>query len=415
MYANRLVLASFLVLFAVPGVTSSFGQTEPRRIVLFIGDGVGASYWTAAVYEQADLAVREFRVAGLVDTRAATDDVTDSAASATAFATGVRTYNGAIGVDVEGDSLRTVLDLAKQRGMSTGLVATSSITHATPAAFAAHVPDRIMQYEIARQIADSDVDVLLGGGRQFFDPARRQDSLDLLARLSNGHVLISSPEELERLDKTVTPRLVGLFADNHMPKAADRRPALADMTKAALGVLHRDPEGFFLMVEASQPDWRGHGNEPLSEIVSEMLDFDRAIGVALEYQRDHPETLIVVVSDHETGGLAIQTERDSVALTDAAGALNSAAAGLADVRAMVSASDAPTVDSTQVLLSRTVELLARQAAAAGDKVSRVARYTTGYHTAQMVPLFASGPGAEKFSGIIANDQVGRLLMQELSR
>lgn len=361
-----------LLLMAAP-LGAQSRRPAPTRMILFIGDGVGASYWTAALFAADHLAVEEFPVLGLVDTRASDRKVTDSAASATAFASGIHTYNGAIGVAPDSTPVETVLEMAAARGMATGLVATSRITHATPAAFAAHVPNRLNEWEIARQMAEHDVTVLLGGGRAMFSAEYRPDTTDLLLPvMARYSAYVETPEQLRALNPDTVPALFGLFTISHMPAAITkqpvdtaagappdsawmptRSPTLPEMTRAALRVLTRDPDGFFLMVEASQPDWRGHGNEPLETIVAEMLDFDGAIREALEYQQRHPETLIVVVADHETGGLAIQA------------------------------------DSTGAL---------------------VAAYTTIGHTAQLVPLFAKGPGAERFAGIRRVDTVGQFLI-----
>jgi alkaline phosphatase len=329
----------------------------PGKVILFIGDGAGVSYWTLARFASEDLAINEFRVVGLVDTRASNARITDSAAAATAYACGVRTYNGAIGVDPDTVSVPTVLEQARDRGWATGLVATSSVTHATPASFAAHVPLREMEFEIARQMVESGVDVLLGGGRRWFSARTRPDGADLVGRLSRTHTAAMDVDQLRSVDLESTNRLFGLFAADGMPPATRRTPALPDMTRAAIEVLDHDEDGFFLMVEGSQPDWRGHDHEPVQAVTAEMLDFDRAIGVGLDYQRRHPETLIVVVADHETGGLAVQLANDSL---------------------------------------------------------RVA-YTTDGHTAQMIPLFASGPSAERFGGIIDNWRVGELLLELTER
>ncbi|MFC1575476.1 alkaline phosphatase [Gemmatimonadota bacterium] len=164
-------LRSVVVLLAGACVVScatlsqqAIAQEPPTRVILFIADGAGASYWTAAAYAADHLAVERFPVMGLVNTSSSDSKVTDSAAAATALGAGVRTYNGAIAVGPDSTSVTTVLEVAQGSGLATGLVATSSITHATPAAFASHVPDRNMGWEIARQMAYADVDVILGGG-----------------------------------------------------------------------------------------------------------------------------------------------------------------------------------------------------------------------------------------------------------
>ncbi len=364
-------LRSIVVLSVIAVTASCATKAPPPRVILIIGDGAGAGHWTAAAFAADNLAVERFPVTGLVNTRASDSKITDSAAAATAYSAGVSTYNGAIGVDPDTNTVPTILEVAQSRGMATGLVATSSITHATPAAFASHVPNRNMEWEIARQLTAADVDVVLGGGRKWFDPARRPDWLDLLSGIDDRYSYVETAAELGGVETSAVPKLFGLFAVEHMPAARTRIPTLPTMTQAALEVLDQDPDGFFLMVEGSQPDWRAHDNESLGAIVAEMLDLDRAIGVALEYQARHPETLIVVTADHETGGLAIQR------------------AGPSDT----------TVHAQHM----------------GDASGLVARYTTGGHTAQMVPLFASGPGAERFGGIKTNWRIGELLLEVVRR
>ncbi len=380
-------VSSLLLTLSALGSTAAGAQGTPPRVILFIADGAGISYWTAALFAAESLAVQAMPVVGLVDTRASDSKVTDSAASATAYAAGIRTYNGAIGVAPDSSAVETVLEMAQDRGMATGLVATSRITHATPASFAAHVPNRLMEWEIGRQILDHEVTVVMGGGAGIYDPSHRPDSLDLRLQILDRYTYIETPEELEALDLDKVERLFGMFAVSHMPGAIRpevtlrdttvqifrdsasidttitvpdttwvpyRSPTLPQMTAAALRVLDKDPDGFFLMVEGSQPDWRGHGNEPLASIQAEMLDFDAAIGVALAYHKRRPETLIVVLSDHETGGLALQ------------------------------------YDSTGTFREG---------------------FTTIMHTAEMIPLFAVGPGAERFAGFIPNYRVGQLLIE----
>jgi alkaline phosphatase len=381
---HRWAVVALLCLTAAPTPTLAQGTGTPTRLILFVGDGVGVSYWSAAAFAADRLAVHQFPVVGLVDVRASNNRVTDSAAGATAYAAGVRTYNGAIGMGPDTTAVETLVEVAAQRGLATGLVATSSVTHATPASFAAHVVHRSMEWEIARQLAGRGLTVLLGGGRGYFDRRVRPDSADLLRDMRRDRTYVETTAALAALDPDTVRSLVGLFAVGQMPPAlraevarladpghsptdpartavvpaettwvAWRSPTLAEMTRAALEVMNQNPHGFFLMVEASQPDWRGHGNEPLATVVGEMLDFDAAIRAALEYQERYPETLIVVVSDHETGGLAlVPDQRDSL----------------------------------------------------------VAGYSTTNHTAAWIPLFARGPGAEEFGGVQQNYEIGRRLL-----
>ena len=360
----RLKLALVAALFAACAPTPDAGAPAPGTddgpfsVILMIGDGAGLAQWNAARMGLRELMVERMPVVGLVGTRSANSRVTDSAAGATAFASGVKTYNGAIGVGPDTVPVATVLERAEARGKATGLVATSTITHATPAAFAAHVPDRGFHYAIAAQLAEADVDVLLGGGRVFFDPAERPDSVDILGALRARATVADSTPALLALDLDGVDRLVGFTAEEQPPVAGARTPALATLTEMALDVLARDEDGFFLMVEGSQIDWRGHDNAPLGELILELNDFNNAIAAALAFQERRPNTLVIVTADHETGGLALHY---------------------------------------------------------GENGVFGAHYTTDGHTAGMVPLFAAGPGAEAFGGIRENDAVGRVLLDLVRR
>ena len=355
-----------------PSESTAASDSSPENVVVLIADGMGAAYWTAAKWRGDSLSVREMEAAGLTDTRSSDSWITDSAAGATAFATGRRTYNGAIAVGpecrnrMEKDSaavmenpascapLRTVLEKARAGGKATGLVATSSVTHATPAAFATHVPDRDMEEEIAEQLAGQRLQVMMGGGRGFFDGDLRRDGQNLLSELClEADCLFTASDFSRYRADTTSGRLVGLFAQEGMPARTEgRAPRLSAMTRTALQRLEKGDGGFFLMVEGSQPDWRGHDKASLDEIVAESESFDAAVEVALEFRRRHPETLVVVLADHETGGLSLHERGDSL----------------------------------------------------------VAAYTTDGHTGEMTPHFASGPGAAAFTGIKENREIGRLLL-----
>ncbi len=385
-------------------------QSTPRRAIVYIGDGAGVSYWTAAAIAADNLAVEQFRVVGLVNTESSDSKVTDSAAAATAFASGVRTYRGAIGVNPDTVPVPNVLERAKDRGMATGLIATSSITHATPAAFAAHTPSRQMHFEIAKQMVELEVDVLLGGGRAYFDASRRPDGRDLITELRNRGAYAGSESELRALNLARTQRLTGLFVEDHLPTAPRRSPSLPDMTAAALDVLDRDPDGFFLMVESSQPDWLGHDNEPLDALVAEMLDFDASIRKGLEYQAQNPETLILVLGDHETGGLAIELLSARRLLRTTASELDTLNMRLRETAQVFDGANRHLIDSTMHFAKRASALLRARSREVGSAEILVGRYTGGGHTAEHIPLFASGPGADRFGGLIENWQVGQLLL-----
>ncbi len=357
-FATLLLIAAALTACAgpAPEVSEPAVQIDPGpfSVILFIGDGTGLSHWTAARIAYNDLAIDRFPVVGLVGTRSSNSRITDSAAGATAFAAGVKTYNGAIGMGPDTTAVRTVLELAAHRGKATGLVATSTLTHATPASFAAHVPSREFHFEIAEQLAEADVDVMLGGGRGYFDPAVRPDGENLLAELRDRATVVDTAPALLELDLSMVERLVGFTSSNNPPTARKRSPNLAQLTEMALQVLERDRDGFFLMVEGSQIDWASHDKASFDVLLPEIQDLDMAIRSALQFQKRRPNTLVVVVADHETGGLALH----------------------------------------------------------GDEMGVFrAHYTTDGHTATMVPLFAIGPGANAMAGIMENDYVGRVLLE----
>lgn len=328
-------------------------EPGPYSVILVIGDGTGLDYWSAARLSFPSVAIDELPVVGLVGTTSSNSYITDSAAGATAFATGVKTYNHALGVGPDTTRLETVLEVAERRGMATGLVVTSAITHATPAAFAAHVPDRYSYFAIASQLAAGGADVMIGGGRRFFEAAERPDSVDLLAVLAKEATVVDSAAALRALDPSKVDRLAAFIAEDDPAPASDRPLSLAEMTETALEILQRDEDGFFLMVEGSQVDWVGEDNAPLHEVLAELYDLDGAVRAAMAFQERRPNTLLVVTADHSTGGLALH------------------------------------YDSTGTF---------------------GAHYTTAGHTAGLVPLFARGPGSDALGGTRENDEVGRILL-----
>lgn len=353
---------------AAPGPVGGGRGEAPRNVILMVTDGGGVAYWTAARRARPQLAVEGMPVAGLVDTRNVDGRVTDSAAGATAYAAGARTFDGALSVGaacrdrLRRDSLavkaapeaceplESLFDVARRRGKAVGVVTTTYIVDATPAAFVAKTPRRVWRDQIAEQFARRVPDVMLGGGRRYFDPAARADRRDLVAALCARSACVGTAAELAAYRADDRP-LVGLFAPDDMGKAEARSPGLVAMVRAALSRLSRDPQGFVAMFESEGTDNAGHSNVPLPEITAEIADFDQAVAVALEFARQDPRTLVVVTGDHETGGFSVQEEADTTR----------------------------------------------------------ASYTTRGHTMEMVPLFAAGPGAERFSGIRDNDEVGRTL------
>lgn len=321
-------------------------EEGPKNILLFVGDGMGASQVTAGKIVKGTLEMERCPVVGLATTWSANKLVTDSAAAGTALATGVKTKNGMISQDPDGKRLETVLEFAEQQGKSSGLVVNCAVTHATPASFASHVPSRKQYEDIADQLASSEVDVLFGGGLDHF-------SSESLAVLQKKMPVAKTAAEFYALG---TPeRAAALLYPEHPPYAAERTVSLPELTAKALDILSQDEDGFFLMVEGSQIDWAGHKNDG-TNIVAEVVDFDNAVGVGLDFAEQNGNTLVIITADHETGGFAV----------------------------LDGSTESQTVDNTGFVYKK--------------------------HTASIVPLFAFGPGSNRFGGLLDNTDIAKTMI-----
>lgn len=279
--------------------------SNPRNIILMIGDGMGvAQVYAGLTANGGHLNLESCTYVGFQKTYSANSYITDSGASGTALATGTKTRNGAIAVDTNGQRLKTILEMAEEAGLSTGLVATSTITHATPASFVAHNPDRGKYEEIAMDFIGAGLDVIIGGGRNHFN--KREDELDLFEKFREEGYQVT--ERIEQVD-AAHQGPVAVFTDSlAMPPALKGRgDLLPRATELAIRRLSRNEKGFFLMVEGSQIDWAAHANDgyAFDYLVPETQDFDDAVGVAINFASTNPNTLLIVTSDHKTGGLAI--------------------------------------------------------------------------------------------------------------
>ncbi len=300
-----------------------------KNIILFIGDGMGSGQRTAArlvsVGYTGKLSMDDMPVSGSVITSSADNAITDSAAAATAMATGVKTDNGVVALSptILG-SMPTILEKAKSMGKLVGLVTTTQITDATTAAFASHIEDRYLMNDIAEQMLDADVDVLLGGGEDEFLPllengcfpeaGERSDGRNLINEaIAIGYEYVCDQASLQLVESGSTSQLLGLFADEGM--ISPFSPSLADMTQKAIDVLSGNSEGFFLMVEGGQIDWAGHVNDAANTI-SHTIGFDEAIEVAKQFAFINDDTLIIVTADHETGGMMISSSSSGVSGED---------------------------------------------------------------------------------------------------
>lgn len=295
-------------------MASASSTKNPKNIIMIVGDGMGPAYTTAYRYfnDNPETKVIEETVfdrllVGMASTYPArvSGYVTDSAAAATALATGVKSYNGAIGLDVDKNSVETVLEWAKKQGKKTGVVVTSQVNHATPASYLAHNENRRNYDAIANSYIDDGIkaDIILGGGWQYFI----RDDRNLVNEFTSaGFHYLDNFQELTTLPPQ-TP-ILGLFADIGLPWALDddNKFRLSVMTTAATKQLEND-NGYFLLVEASQVDWAGHGND-IAAAMAEMADLAKTMEYLEQYVKNNPDTLIILTADHSTGGFTIAAD-----------------------------------------------------------------------------------------------------------
>ena len=402
---------------------------RPRNVILMIADGFGpASAAMGAAAKGAPLAFDSLLV-GSVETSATDSRVTDSASSATAYACGSKTYNGAIAVDSRRQPCRTVLEAAEAAGLATGLVATSRITHATPASFAAHVESRAQEAEIARQMATSGVDLLFGGGLDTFRGAL--EGGELLVEMDDGRWTMAT--DRQAFDDLRALPAAALLAGSHLAYEVDRddtdQPSLAEMTVKALNLLAASEQGretgFFVMIEGSRIDHAAHGNDPIGHL-HDILAYDEAVAAALAWAAADGNTLVVSTADHETGGMT--RGRDGIYAWDPAPLLRATASYEGIGEALAAGADPVETVRLGLGLDDLPEGASEAivgAVAARDRPALVGLlqtlvsepagigWTTTGHSAVDVGLYAFGPGADRFQGRMVNADVGRALFEVL--
>ena len=329
-------------------------KKHPKNIILMIGDGMGlAQVYSAMTANGGHLFLENFKNIGFSKTYSSDNYITDSGAGGTALSSGIKTYNGAIGVDPDKRPVPSIRELAEKKGLKTGLVSTSAITHATPASFIAHTASRDNYEDIAADFLKTNIDVFIGGGIKNFEA--RKDGRNLSKELrDNGYQVLYNIEDIQ---KVKSGKLAGFTAKEHDLPMPERGEVLVPATQTAINLLSQGAKGFFLMVEGSEIDFLAHENKTPG-VILETLDFDRAIGAALKFAASNGETLIIVTADHETGGMTIN---------------------------------------------------------GGDyKTGKViAKYTSGGHTGIAVPIYAFGPGAEQFTGFMENIDIAKKMMNLL--
>ncbi len=349
-------------------------DSKPKNIIIMIADGMGIGSITAYYYLNTNASISKFKNIALMTTHAEGALVTDSAASGTAIATGFKTKNGYISKLPDGSNLETIMEIGKKKGKATGIVVTSSITHATPAAFYSHVSSRGNENEIAYFITNQTIDVFFGGGISFLTTTYipktsyqeesnqiTNNSVNLLEIMKYfNYKIITNYDEFYSYNPLNYEKVISVLEPVHLPSAisGNRKVSLKEMTEKALNILSKNPNGFLLMIEGSQIDWEAHGNNAKG-LLAEIDDFDKAVETVLNFAQKRNDTLVIVTSDHETGGVSV----------------------------------------------------------IGGVIGKhsVIRFSSKDHTAIMVPVFSFGPYSEKFRGIIDNTFIGKTVIEILSQ
>lgn len=343
-------LFCWLLFLAYTPVRQAEAEVKPRNIILVIGDGMGLAHIALAEYlHRPPSALQQMEIVGLQKTHSSSHLITDSGAAATAMSCGVKTFNSAIGVDADSMPVVTIMELARDAGYKTGFVVTSSVVHATPAAFYAHVDSRGSYEEIAHQLSAAEIDVFVGGGERYFYN-RYADDDDLIDEMKQKDYEVIHHYDMNgmrRMESIARDKKIACFTAFEDPvRAYSGRSYLPWMVSKTMDALEkRSAKGYFMMVEASQIDWAAHANDP-DWLTYEMQDAYDMLEILLDKVRKDQETLLIVTSDHECGYMSLKGKRS------------------------------PRVE-----------------------------FNSKSHTPQMVPVFASGPGAVEFQGIYDNTEI----------
>src|SRR5690606_12020247 len=386
-----------------------------KNVIFMVPDGYSASYATNYRWYKGEETILDSMLVGMHRTYSADSKITDSAAAGTAMATGVKTNNGIISMTPDGVELETILEAAEKNKKSSGLVATSTITHATPAVFASHVASRASESDIAPQLIENDVDVILGGGKKYFP-----ESL-LLEAKGNQYQVVSNKIQLNNVKNA--KKLIGLFAEEAMAPELDRdetdQPSLAEMTEKAIEVLRKDKDGFFLMVEGSQIDWACHDNDA-AWAMKDSEAFVSAVAVAVDFAKRDGKTLVVVAGDHDTGGMSVggygkgDTNLEILRNVTATGdfmesKLNSERSNIKEVMKQYTDLDITDEEETRIKLATSPSTIINQIV---SERAVVGWSSTG-HTGTDVPLYAFGPGSHLFAGLHENTSLPVLMAEAM--
>lgn len=463
---KAIVVLVCLVMLMLIGCTQTVQTTDsdivyetPKYVFYLIGDGLGASQRQIAEYylqhmtgnNTATLAMNDMDVAGINTTYSLDTLVTDSAAAGTALACGVKTNNGMIAQTPDGTNVKTLVEATQELGYATGVVSSTRITHATPATFYAHNADRNNEAGIAEDLVNSGVDFIAGGGYRYFVPStneesKREDDRNLVSEMSmlgyqtfideNGAVDFASytPEAGDQV--------LALFSKSHMPYEIDRAnsdtnlASLSEITQAGLDLLSLDEDGFFLMVEGGRIDHACHPND-VATTIYDTLEFDEVVQVAIDFYNEHPDdTLIVVVGDHETGGLGLGYSTDYFLNLNA---IDGITASFEDgySYAYEAGGDRETyydylkkigikdlTDDEKALIEDGMDMVDAGASESGYNEAGIAvnhiiseragvQWTTYAHTGTQIPFSVTGVSEEAFGGFMDNTEIAQMLANVL--
>lgn len=417
-------------------------SSTPKNIIFIVGDGMGMpimngyrtlksekrNSFTKTSWDQYLIGMQ------MTHPNDQRDNITDSSAAATAMATGVKTYNDAIGVDPQQQPLKNVTERAKEKGMSVGLVVTSDLTDATPAAFSVHNSSRKNYTEIADQLYDERVrglhkaDVMLGGGSAYFIRNDRNIAKEFQ---DDGYQFVTTKEELANNKHN---KLLGLFQEVEMDLSIDKdssTPSLKDMTNAALRQLNKNENGFFMLLEGSNIDNAAHENDVVG-VMSEMEDFENAVTSALDFAKKDKETLVIITADHSTGGFSYGADgmtretgykwdpKPILAAKRSPGYMAAEIAGGKDAAQVLDAyidvklTEKEIDQVNQAAAAKNKAAIKKSIQAIFDKRSFTG-WTTFAHTGDDVPVYAYGPGKEMWHGLMDNTQQAKNIFSILDK
>ena len=436
-----LLLGCTLIFGLINPLTTKADEKKVKNVIYLIADGMNDGILTAAKYYKDiqdgtlgndKLAMDSIR-SGFVKTAWANGPITDSAPAATALSSGYKTNPGVVGLNTEGTPQASILEAAELNGLATGIIATAEITHATPAAFSAHVENRKDYNSIMKQQLYKDIEVVLGGGSLFFESTgggKRKDGKDLTEDIKDlGYDYVTTKSEM---NESSSDKLWGLFAEKDLAYDFDRvsqeieeQHSLAEMTEKAFEVLEKDEDGFFLMIEGSKIDWAAHANDPAGAI-GDILAFDDAVQVALDYAKENQDTIVVVTTDHANSGFSIGNESTTSGYNDltfeesimqmkdfklSAEKFTSLAEGKSDeeVKALIKEYYGYT-DITDKELEYAKNGQINEVMKIRGKLG----YTTGGHTGGDVYLGVYAPaGVEKLRGTVDNTEIPKYIASNL--